>query len=76
LTWEPNERILKALRRNVDSMSEEERKKEIAILGLSDRKFKLEEIREIYETGEPREIAEFIEEFLISNTVERLTENL
>jgi len=54
-------------------MGPQERKKEIAILGVSDRKFKLEEIREIYERGEPREVAEFIEEFLISNTVERLT---
>jgi len=72
LPWEPNERIIRALRRNIERMGPHERKKEIAILGLSDKKFRLEEIREIYERGEPREVAEFIEEFLVDNTVRRL----
>lgn len=72
MPWEPNKRIVRALRRNIERMGPHERKKEIAILGVSDRKFRLEEIREIYESGEPREVAEFIEEFLISNTVDRL----
>jgi len=72
LSWEPNPRIVKALKRNIDSMPEEERKKEVAVLGISDRKFNIEEMHEIYKSGEPREIAEFIEEFLVDNTVRRL----